>query len=49
MIVSFHIHPFTNCNTNNGIAYGDTNLFCTCAPVEQEGSDITGMEAPTPT
>ncbi|KAK5044685.1 hypothetical protein LTR84_010577 [Exophiala bonariae] len=31
-------------------AYGDTNLFCTCTPVEgfeQEG--ITGMQAPTPT
>ena len=30
-------------------AYGDTNLFCTCAPVEPEGSDITGAAAPTPT
>lgn len=29
-------------------AYGDTNLFCTCAPVE-EHSDITGAAAPTPT
>jgi len=31
-------------------AYGDTNLFCTCTPVEgfeQEG--ITGLQAPTPT
>ncbi|KAF1920892.1 glycine cleavage system P-protein-domain-containing protein [Ampelomyces quisqualis] len=28
-------------------AYGDTNLFCTCAPVEE--TDITGMEAPSPT
>lgn len=31
-------------------AYGDTNLFCTCTPVEgfeQEG--ITGLEAPMPT
>ena len=25
-------------------AYGDTNLFCTCAPVEDEDSDITGIE-----
>jgi len=30
-------------------AYGDTNLFCTCAPVEDEDSDITGAAAPTPT
>ncbi|KAE9975320.1 hypothetical protein EG327_008497 [Venturia inaequalis] len=30
-------------------AYGDTNLFCTCAPVQPEEDDITGMEAPTPT
>ncbi|KAH8732521.1 glycine cleavage system P-protein-domain-containing protein [Phaeosphaeriaceae sp. PMI808] len=30
-------------------AYGDTNLFCTCAPVESEDSDITGAAAPTPT
>ncbi|KAH7380132.1 glycine dehydrogenase [Pyrenochaeta sp. MPI-SDFR-AT-0127] len=30
-------------------AYGDTNLFCTCAPVEPEDSDITGAAAPTPT
>ncbi|KAH6859131.1 glycine dehydrogenase [Alternaria rosae] len=30
-------------------AYGDTNLFCTCAPVEGEDSDITGAAAPTPT
>lgn len=30
-------------------AYGDTNLFCTCAPVESEDSDLTGMAAPTPT
>ncbi|KAL5120613.1 glycine decarboxylase subunit P [Pleosporales sp. CAS-2024a] len=31
-------------------AYGDTNLFCTCAPVEpEEGSDMTGMAAPSPT
>ncbi|KAF2111608.1 glycine cleavage system P-protein-domain-containing protein [Lophiotrema nucula] len=29
-------------------AYGDTNLFCTCAPVEDSG-DITGAAAPTPT
>jgi glycine dehydrogenase len=29
-------------------AYGDTNLFCTCAPMEDTG-DITGMEAPSPT
>merc|ERR1712137_1369095 len=30
-------------------AYGDTNLFCTCAPVEGEDSDITGAAAPNPT
>lgn len=30
-------------------AYGDTNLFCTCAPVQGEESDITGAAAPTPT
>ncbi|KAH7400669.1 glycine cleavage system P-protein-domain-containing protein [Phaeosphaeria sp. MPI-PUGE-AT-0046c] len=30
-------------------AYGDTNLFCTCAPVEPEDSDMTGMAAPNPT
>ncbi|KAF2760975.1 glycine dehydrogenase-like protein [Pseudovirgaria hyperparasitica] len=29
-------------------AYGDTNLFCTCAPVDG-GEEITGMEAPQPT
>ncbi|KAF2730825.1 glycine dehydrogenase [Polyplosphaeria fusca] len=29
-------------------AYGDTNLFCTCAPVE-DAEDITGAAAPTPT
>lgn len=29
-------------------AYGDTNLFCTCAPVEGAG-DITGSQAPSPT
>ncbi|KAF2200709.1 glycine dehydrogenase [Delitschia confertaspora ATCC 74209] len=29
-------------------AYGDTNLFCTCAPVEGAG-DITGSMAPSPT
>lgn len=29
-------------------AYGDTNLFCTCAPVE-DSEDITGAAAPTPT
>lgn len=29
-------------------AYGDTNLFCTCAPVEDTG-DITGAAAPSPT
>ncbi|KAF2687553.1 glycine dehydrogenase-like protein [Lentithecium fluviatile CBS 122367] len=29
-------------------AYGDTNLFCTCAPVEDSG-DITGAAAPMPT
>ncbi|KAF2712048.1 glycine dehydrogenase-like protein [Pleomassaria siparia CBS 279.74] len=29
-------------------AYGDTNLFCTCAPVE-DSDDITGAAAPTPT
>lgn len=29
-------------------AYGDTNLFCTCAPAEDTG-DITGAAAPTPT
>ncbi|KAF2645037.1 glycine dehydrogenase [Massarina eburnea CBS 473.64] len=28
--------------------YGDTNLFCTCAPVE-DSEDITGAAAPTPT
>ncbi|KAF1947892.1 glycine dehydrogenase [Clathrospora elynae] len=30
-------------------AYGDTNLFCTCAPVQGEESDITGAAAPNPT
>ncbi|EUC37132.1 hypothetical protein COCCADRAFT_1903 [Bipolaris zeicola 26-R-13] len=30
-------------------AYGDTNLFCTCAPVQGEDSDITGAAAPNPT
>ena len=35
--------------TDSAIAYGDTNLFCTCAPVEGEDSDITGAAAPTPT
>ncbi|KAF1842003.1 glycine dehydrogenase [Cucurbitaria berberidis CBS 394.84] len=30
-------------------AYGDMNLFCTCAPVESEDSDITGAAAPNPT
>ncbi|EON67815.1 glycine dehydrogenase [Coniosporium apollinis CBS 100218] len=30
-------------------AYGDMNLFCTCAPVEPEDSDITGAAAPMPT
>jgi len=34
---------------NSAIAYGDTNLFCTCAPVEGEDSDITGAAAPNPT
>ncbi|KAF2016162.1 glycine dehydrogenase-like protein [Aaosphaeria arxii CBS 175.79] len=29
-------------------AYGDTNLFCTCAPVE-DAEDITGAAAPNPT
>lgn len=33
-------------------AYGDTNLFCTCSPVEEykgEDEGITGHAAPTPT
>ncbi|KAF2086620.1 glycine dehydrogenase [Saccharata proteae CBS 121410] len=30
-------------------AYGDTNLFCTCAPVEPENEDVTGVAAPSPT
>lgn len=34
-------------------AYGDTNLFCTCSPVEEyddsEEKGITGHQAPTPT
>ena len=30
------------------IAYGDTNLFCSCAPAE-DSEDITGAAAPTPT
>jgi glycine dehydrogenase len=30
-------------------AYGDTNLFCTCAPVQGEETDISGIEAPHPT
>ncbi|ORY14263.1 glycine dehydrogenase-like protein [Clohesyomyces aquaticus] len=31
-------------------AYGDSNLFCTCAPVDAGGSDdLTGMEAPSAT
>jgi glycine dehydrogenase len=29
-------------------AYGDTNLFCTCAPIEGAG-DITGSTPPSPT
>ncbi|KAI8937037.1 hypothetical protein NX059_006257 [Plenodomus lindquistii] len=29
-------------------AYGDTNLFCSCAPADETG-DITGAAAPTPT
>jgi glycine dehydrogenase len=36
-------------DTNTLTAYGDTNLFCTCAPVEPEDSDMTGMAAPSPT
>jgi len=35
-------------SANVRLAYGDTNLFCTCAPVEDAG-DITGAAAPTPT
>jgi hypothetical protein len=35
--------------TNVWIAYGDTNLFCTCAPVQEEETDITGVAAPNPT
>ncbi|KAF1836931.1 glycine dehydrogenase [Decorospora gaudefroyi] len=30
-------------------AYGDMNLFCTCAPVQEEETDITGVAAPHPT
>ncbi|KAF2145140.1 uncharacterized protein K452DRAFT_295682 [Aplosporella prunicola CBS 121167] len=34
-------------------AYGDTNLFCTCAPLQPEGetlgTDLTGAAAPQPT
>jgi len=31
-------------------AYGDTNLFCTCAPVEgAEELGMTGAAAPHPT
>ncbi|KAK5467766.1 glycine decarboxylase subunit P [Exophiala xenobiotica] len=31
-------------------AYGDTNLFCTCTPVESyEEQDLTGLQAPMPT
>ncbi|QIW95063.1 hypothetical protein AMS68_000581 [Peltaster fructicola] len=30
-------------------AYGDMNLFCSCAPVEPIDSDITGAAAPAPT
>lgn len=33
---------------NMFIAYGDMNLFCTCAPVE-DSEDITGAAAPMPT
>lgn len=29
--------------------YGDTNLFCTCSPVESYDDDLKGMEAPMPT
>jgi glycine dehydrogenase len=40
---------FQSC-TNAYSAYGDTNLFCTCAPVAGEDQeDFTGMEAPSPT
>jgi hypothetical protein len=40
---------YSGASTNDMTAYGDTNLFCTCAPVEDEDSDITGAAAPTPT
>jgi glycine dehydrogenase len=34
---------------NDCTAYGDMNLFCTCAPVQGEDSDLTGAAAPNPT
>ena len=45
------LHPFTDSLTT---AYGDTNLFCTCGPIDpvDDNSDsdgITGAAAPTPT
>lgn len=34
----------------NYAAYGDTNLFCTCEPVEgAEELNMTGAAAPQPT
>jgi hypothetical protein len=34
--------------TDNCIAYGDLNLFCSCSPVQEEG-DLTGAAAPAAT
>jgi len=49
MVSLFLLFEIVRVQTNNTIAYGDTNLFCTCAPVEGEDSDITGAAAPNPT
>lgn len=56
-MVSFLILPFHPLPTvrrldadNDTTAYGDVNLFCTCAPVKAENEDdITGVDAPQPT
>jgi len=37
-----------NIETDCVVAYGDMNLFCTCAPTETIDG-MTGKEAPMPT
>jgi glycine dehydrogenase len=44
VITSFMFHTLLT----SSIAYGDVNLFCTCAPVQDDG-DLTGAAAPAPT